>query len=62
MQAPKAAGVEPVIRANGVWQIFGAKADRVVGTPDAELSRSELRAKTGCVAAVRDVSLEVWAG
>ena len=24
--------------------------------------RSELRAKTGCVAAVRDVSLEVWPG
>jgi len=61
-QAPNAVGAEPVIRANGVWKIFGPKADRVVGTPDAELSRSELRAKTGCVAAVRDVSLEVWPG
>ena len=61
-QAPNGAGVEPVIRANGVWKIFGPNADRVVGTPDAELSRSELRAKTGCVAAVRDVSLEVWPG
>ena len=53
---------EPVIRAEGVWKIFGPKADSIVGTPDAELPRSELRAKTGCVAAVRDVSIEVWPG
>ncbi len=53
---------EPVIRADGVWKIFGPNARRVIGTPDADLSRSELRAKTGCVAAVRDVSLEVWPG
>ena len=56
------AGREPVIRANGVWKIFGSKADQLIGTPDAELPRAELRAKTGCVAAVRDVSLEVWPG
>ena len=55
-------GHQPVIRATGVWKIFGAKADKVIGTPDAELPRSELRAKTGCVAAVRDVSFEVWPG
>ena len=54
--------VEPVIRAENVWKIFGAKADSIIGTPDAELPRSELRAKTGCVAAVHDVSLEVWPG
>jgi glycine betaine/proline transport system ATP-binding protein len=56
------AGLEPVIRAQGVWKIFGPKADQVIGTSDAQLSRPELRAKTGCVAAVRDVSLEVWPG
>lgn len=56
------AAAEPVIRAENVWKIFGAKADSIIGTPDAELSRSELRAKTGCVAAVSDVSLEVWPG
>ncbi len=59
---PNGPAVEPVIRASGVWKIFGAKADQVVGTADAELPRSELKAKTGCVAAVRDVSLEVWPG
>jgi glycine betaine/proline transport system ATP-binding protein len=60
--APAGNGGEPVIRASGVWKIFGPNADRVLGTPDAELTRSELRTKTGCVAAVRDVSLEVWPG
>jgi glycine betaine/proline transport system ATP-binding protein len=53
---------EPLIRVGGVWKIFGRHADRVIGTPDADLSRSELRAKTGCVAAVRDVSFDVWPG
>ncbi len=60
--APNGAVDEPVIRANGIWKIFGPKADSIIGTPDADLSRSELRAKTGCVAAVADVSLEVWPG
>jgi glycine betaine/proline transport system ATP-binding protein len=52
----------PLIRAQNVWKIFGPRADRILGTPDAELTRSELRAKTGCVAAVRDVSIDVWPG
>ena len=53
---------DPLIRVDGVWKIFGPKADRIVGTPDAELSRAELREKTGCVAAVKDVSFDVWPG
>ena len=51
---------EPLIRARGVWKIFGRNADRVIGTPDAALPRGELKAKHDCVAAVRDVSFEVW--
>ena len=50
----------PLIDVEGVWKIFGRSADRIVGTPDAGLSRSELRAKHDCVAAVRDVSFQVW--
>jgi glycine betaine/proline transport system ATP-binding protein len=50
---------EPLIRVEGVWKIFGRHADRVMGTPDADLPRAELREKHGCVAAVRDVSFEV---
>jgi glycine betaine/proline transport system ATP-binding protein len=53
---------EPLIRAQGVWKIFGPHGDRIVGTADADLPRGELREKTGCVAAVRDVSIEVWPG
>ncbi len=55
-------GLAPLIRAEGIWKIFGKNADNVIGTPDADLSRGELRAKTGCVAAVRDVSFEVYPG
>jgi glycine betaine/proline transport system ATP-binding protein len=53
---------DPLIRADGVWKIFGRHSGRVIGTPDADLPRTELRAKHGCVAAVRDVSFEVWPG
>ena len=42
--------------------MFGPHAERVVGTPDADLPRGELHAKTGCVAAVRDVWFSVWPG
>src|SRR5207253_10481916 len=52
----------PLIRAAGVWKIFGRHAQRVIGTPDADLPRAALRAKHDCVAAVRDVSFEVWPG
>jgi glycine betaine/proline transport system ATP-binding protein len=45
-----------------VWKIYGPKADRVVGTPDADLPRGELLEKTGCVAAVRGVSFDVAPG
>jgi glycine betaine/proline transport system ATP-binding protein len=45
-----------------LWKIFGDKADKVIGTPDAELSRKELQAKTGCVTAVKDVSFDVAPG
>jgi glycine betaine/proline transport system ATP-binding protein len=55
-------GHDPLIRAEGIWKIFGKNANRVMGTPDVDLSRAELREKTGCVAAVRDVSFEVYPG
>jgi glycine betaine/proline transport system ATP-binding protein len=52
----------PVIRAEGVWKVFGPRGERLVESPDAYLPRGELREKTGCVVAVRDVSIEVWPG
>ncbi|MDH4113543.1 MAG: betaine/proline/choline family ABC transporter ATP-binding protein [Actinomycetota bacterium] len=50
------------VSCSNVWKIYGPKADRIVGTPDADLPRQELLAKTGCVSAVRDVSFEVGQG
>jgi glycine betaine/proline transport system ATP-binding protein len=61
--APTDAGNgEPVVRAEGVWKVFGPHGDKVIGTPDAELPRAELREKTGCVVAVRDVSIDIKPG
>jgi glycine betaine/proline transport system ATP-binding protein len=53
---------EPLLRAERIWKVFGPHAERIVGSPDAGLSRAELRSKTGCVIAVRDISFEVWPG
>jgi glycine betaine/proline transport system ATP-binding protein len=53
---------DPLISVESVWKVFGPHADRIVGSPDAELTRAELREKTGCITAVRDVSFEVWPG
>ena len=52
----------PAVRVDGLWKIFGARADKIVGTPDAELSRADLKAKTGCVVGVKDVSFDVAPG
>lgn len=59
--APAADGA-PVVRVEGLWKIFGPRADKVIGTPDADLSRAELKRKTGCVVGVRDVSFDVAPG
>jgi glycine betaine/proline transport system ATP-binding protein len=53
---------EAAVSVKNLWKIFGNKADRIIGTPDADLSRKELQAKTGCVMAVKDVSFEVAPG
>src|SRR5262245_505745 len=52
----------PAIRAAGVWKVFGPDPEKLVGSPEADLPRAEQREKTGCVVAVKDVSLEVWPG
>lgn len=53
---------EPALRVDGLWKVFGPRADKIVGTPDAELGRAELKSRTGCVAAVKDVSFAVAPG
>ncbi|MFG1698763.1 glycine betaine/L-proline ABC transporter ATP-binding protein [Nonomuraea sp. NPDC049309] len=46
----------------GLWKIFGPKAHKVLNSDDRHLEPSALREKTGCTAAVRDVSFEVRPG
>jgi glycine betaine/proline transport system ATP-binding protein len=53
---------EPLVRAEGIWKVFGPGADKIIGSDDAALTRSELQRKTGCVIAVRDVSLDIKPG
>ncbi|SDD84805.1 quaternary amine ABC transporter ATP-binding protein [Nocardioides lianchengensis] len=56
------AAQDQALRVDGLWKIFGARADKIIGTPDAELGRAELKERTGCVAAVKDVSFTVAPG
>jgi len=60
--ATPAGNGSPVVRVEGLWKIFGPRADKIIGTPDADLSRAELKRKTDCVVGVRDVSFEVAPG
>ena len=52
----------PTIAVEHLWKVFGPKPERVPGSSLANLSRPELRAKTGCLAAVRDVSFDIQPG
>ncbi|HEV7961998.1 MAG TPA: glycine betaine/L-proline ABC transporter ATP-binding protein [Actinoplanes sp.] len=52
----------PTIAVEHLWKVFGPRPERVVGSPLAELSRAELRSRTGCLTAVRDVSFDVQPG
>ena len=60
--APTSTTGDPALSVKDLWKVFGPRADKVVGTPLADLSRAELLAQTGCTAAVRDVSFDVAPG
>jgi glycine betaine/proline transport system ATP-binding protein len=61
-QATNAHHADAALRVEGLWKIFGNRSDKIIGTPDADLSRKDLQEKTGCVMAVKDVSFEVAPG
>ena len=42
--------------------MYGPKAERIVGSADADLPRAELEARTGCVVAMRDIDMEIAPG
>ncbi|MFF4685823.1 glycine betaine/L-proline ABC transporter ATP-binding protein [Streptomyces sp. NPDC001307] len=53
----------PVFSVSGLWKVFGPKAQRIPADPElGTLDPADLRARTGCTAAVRDVSFDVRKG
>ncbi|MFG2475254.1 glycine betaine/L-proline ABC transporter ATP-binding protein [Streptomyces fagopyri] len=53
----------PVFSVDGLWKVFGPKPERVPADPElAALTPAELRSRTGCTAAVRDVGFDVHKG
>ena len=56
-----ASGV-PTVAVRNLWKIFGPAEHKIIGTPDADLPRDELRRKTGSMIGLRDVSFNVWPG
>jgi glycine betaine/proline transport system ATP-binding protein len=52
----------PTLSVRNLWKIFGPAEHKVLGTPDQDLSRDELRRKTGSTIGLRDVSFDVQPG
>jgi len=52
----------PAVHVDGLWKIFGPRADKIRASEDAMLSRKELQEKTGHVVGIRDVSFDVAPG
>ncbi|MEU6464491.1 glycine betaine/L-proline ABC transporter ATP-binding protein [Streptomyces sp. NPDC046976] len=60
---PTAQDDAPVFSVSGLWKVFGPKPERVPADPElGALDAAELRARTGCTAAVRDVTFDVRKG
>ena len=53
---------DAALSVQSLWKIFGRGADKIIGSPRADLSRAELKRETGCVVGVRDVSFDVAPG
>src|SRR6476659_78394 len=50
------------VQVEGLWKIFGPRADKIMASDDAALPRKELQEKTGHVVGIRDVSFDVSPG
>jgi glycine betaine/proline transport system ATP-binding protein len=57
-----ATGADAALSVQNLWKIFGKGSENIIGTPDADLSRADLKEKTGCVVGVKDVSFDVAPG
>ena len=54
--------MESMISVRDLWKVYGPRAERIVGSPEADLPRGELEALHGNVVAMRDVNLDVAPG
>ncbi|WP_405633428.1 glycine betaine/L-proline ABC transporter ATP-binding protein [Streptomyces sp. NBC_00016] len=60
---PTADTEAPVFSVDGLWKVFGPKSESIPADPElAALPPTELRSRTGCTAAVRNVSFDVRKG
>ena len=55
-------GSGTAVKVEGLWKIFGPRADKIMQSDDAQLSRKDLQEKTGHVVGIRDVSFDVAPG
>ncbi len=54
--------VDPMISVKDLWKVYGPRAERIVGSADADLPRGELQERFGNVVAMREVNLDVAPG
>ena len=54
--------VDPMISVRDLWKVYGPRAERIVGSAEADLPRGELQSKLGNVVAMREVNLDVAPG
>jgi glycine betaine/proline transport system ATP-binding protein len=54
--------INPAISVRGLWKVYGSNGDRIVDSPEADLPRADLEARSGNVVAMRDISLDVQPG
>ncbi len=54
--------VESMISVRDLWKVYGPRAERIVGSPEADLPRGDLEALHGNVVAMRDINLDVAPG
>ncbi|MEV0291287.1 MULTISPECIES: glycine betaine/L-proline ABC transporter ATP-binding protein [unclassified Kribbella] len=63
LEYPEVQDSNALLSIQGLWKVFGPKAQRVPHRPDlAALDRAALYTRTGCTAAVRDLSFDVAPG
>ena len=54
--------MDSMISVRDLWKVYGPRAERIVGSPQADLPRGELESTLGNVVAMREVSLDIAPG